>query len=415
MNQKFDVIIIGAGPAGSIAAAKLDKEGYSVAVIEKLEFPRFVIGESLLPHCMDHLDELGLLDCIVEQKFQVKTGVTFYHNEERCEFLFKNKFTNGWDYTYQVKRADFDFALIKEVEKRGVYVEFNAEVTAVEASKEKQVVTYLNKAGEEKVLTSRFIIDASGYGRVLPRLFNLDKPAPSIPRGAIFSHVKDENRTTQAAENIFVHAFNDNTAWIWAIPFSDKTTSVGVVGQVDLIKEYGENEGEKFKNFIRNFPGLTSRFQDTEFLFEPRDILNYSVSIEKFYGDGFILCGNSTEFLDPIFSSGVTLAISSGHQAAKLVCEHLKGNEVNWERDYVEHMNFGINVFRTYVNSWYNGDLPTIFFTKQDNTDFKKQICSVLAGYVWDKENPFVKKHSTIVSTLAKVIRINESEVNLAE
>ncbi len=415
MRENVDVIIIGAGPAGSIAAARLHKDGYTVSVIEKLEFPRFVIGESLLPHCMDHLDELGLLDCIVEQKFQLKTGVTFYHNEERCEFLFKNKFTPGWDYTYQVKRADFDHALIKEVEKRGVEVEFNAEVTAVETSKDLQKVTYTNKAGETKTITSKFIIDASGYGRVLPRLFNLDKPAPSIPRGAIFSHVKDENRTTQAAENIFVHAFNDNNAWIWAIPFSDKTASVGVVGEMDLIKEYELNDGEKFKTFIRNFPGLTSRFQDTEFLFEPRVISNYSVSISKFYGEGFILCGNSTEFLDPIFSSGVTLAITSGHQAAKLVSSHLKGNEVNWEKDYVEHMNFGINVFRTYVNSWYNGDLPTIFFTKEDNTEIKKQICSVLAGYVWDVSNPFIKKHATAVPNLAKVIRINETEENLTK
>ena len=238
MTQDFDVIVIGAGPAGSIAAAKLEKEGHSVMVIEKLVFPRFVIGESLLPHIMDHLEELGLLDCIVEQKFQLKTGVTFYHNEERCEFLFKDKFTDGWDYTYQVKRADFDLALIKEVEKRGVTVEFNAEVTDVVATAEKQTVTYTNNAGETKVVSSKFLIDASGYGRVLPRLFNLDKPAPSVPRGAIFSHVKDENRTTQAAENIFVHAFNDNNAWIWAIPFSDKTASVGVVGEMDLIKEY---------------------------------------------------------------------------------------------------------------------------------------------------------------------------------
>lgn len=409
MKTHYDVVIIGAGPAGSIAAARLQKEGYSVAIIEKLQFPRFVIGESLLPHCMDHLDELGLLDCIVEQKFQLKTGVTFYHNDERCEFSFKNKFTNGWEYTYQVKRADFDYALIKEVESRGVYVEFNAEVNDVKCSKEIQTITYTNKDQAQIVLNSKFIIDASGYGRVLPRLFKLDKPAPSIPRSAVFSHVKDENRTSQAAENIFVHAFNENNAWIWAIPFSDKTASVGVVGETELANEYFANNGEKFKNFIRNFPGLTSRFQNTEFLFEPQMITNYSVSIEQFYGDGFVLCGNSTEFLDPIFSSGVTLAISSGHLAAKLVCKHLKNEKVDWQNEYVEHMNSGINVFRTYVNSWYNGDLSTIFFSKNEKTRFKNNICSVLAGYVWDKNNPFVKKHKSAVPNLAKVIKINNS------
>ena len=101
--------------------------------------------------------------------------------------------------------------------------------------------------------------------------------------------------------------------------------------------------------------------------------------------------------------------MSSGHQAAKLVCQHLKGNEVDWEKDYVEHMNFGINVFRTYVNSWYNGDLQTIFFTKQDNTEIKKQICSVLAGYVWDETNSFVKKHDNLIKNMAHLLQMKSS------
>lgn len=118
----FDVVIIGAGPAGSVAGAKFIQEGYSVLVLEKMEFPRFVIGESLLPQCMDYLEKVDLLNCIEEKKFQVKTGVSFYHNDDVCDFLFKDRFSEGWDYTFQVKRADFDFALISEAEKKGVVV-----------------------------------------------------------------------------------------------------------------------------------------------------------------------------------------------------------------------------------------------------------------------------------------------------
>lgn len=406
MERAYDVVVIGAGPAGAIASSRVNKDGYSVLVLEKMEFPRFVIGESLLPKSMEYFEKTGLVQTVHDQKFQLKTGVTFYHDDKKCEFLFSDRFTDGWDYTYQVKRADLDQALIKAVEKQGVEVEFGAEVKDVKTSREEQTITYLNKAGEPQVVKARFVIDASGYGRVLPRLFNIEKAAPSIPRGSVFSHVKDPHRTDRASNNIFVHAFNDNTAWIWSIPFSDGTASVGVVGGVDLVNEYHENGGEKFMQHVRSFPGLEKRFQDTEFLFEPRKILNYSISVEKLYGEGFVLCGNSTEFLDPIFSSGVTLAVASGYQSAELTCAHLRGESVDWDTEYVQFMKHGIEVFRSYVNAWYNGELHTIFFAENGNPEFKRQICSVLAGYVWDLENPFVKKHRTLLPTLAKVISL---------
>ena len=407
MENQYDVVIIGAGPAGAVAGARLIQDGLSVLVLEKMEFPRFVIGESLLPKCMNYLEKLDLLGAVEEKGFQVKTGVTFYHEQETCEFLFSQHFTEGWDYTYQVKRADFDHALIMEAQKKGVNVEFNTEVTDVKTSASEQFVTCIDANGEERKVSAHFVIDASGYGRVLPRLFNLEKPAVSIPRGSIFSHIEDTKRSGKASDNIFVHAFRDNTAWIWSIPFSDGTASVGVVGGVDFINECAENDGEKFKELVKSFPGLDGRFGDMNFLFEPKKILNYSISVEKMYGEGFVLCGNSTEFLDPVFSSGVTLAISSGYQAAELVSAHLKGEEVNWKEDYVTFMEHGIEVFRSYVDGWYSGDLHTIFFTENGNPDFKKQICSVLAGYVWDSNNPFVKKHKTILPTLAKVISMS--------
>ena len=136
--------------------------------------------------------------------------------------------------------------------------------------------------------------------------------------------------------------------------------------------------------------------------------MGYSIGVKQVYGNGFVLCGNSTEFLDPIFSSGVTLATFSGLQAAKLTHQQLQGKPVDWEKEYAEVLTHGVEVFRSYVNAWYNGDLQTIFFNNDINPDIKKQICSVLAGYVWDYTNPFVKKHKTIISSLVKVIKIKE-------
>ena len=406
MKNNFDVVVIGAGPSGSIASARFLQAGLSVLVIEKTTFPRFVIGESLLPQCMDYLEKAELLDCVKELKFQVKTGVVFYHENERCDFLFKDRYSEGWDYTYQVKRADFDHALIKEVEKKGATVTFSSEVTDVTVSKENQVVFYTDGKNDKHEVNCRFVIDASGYGRVLPKLFNLDIPSDLASRGAMFTHLVDDKRTDQAAENIFVNAFNNNSAWVWSIPFSDGTSSVGVVGNDDFIKEISEDEGQKFQEIIRTFPGLNGRYAESKFLFEPKSILGYSIGVKQLHGEGFVLCGNSTEFLDPIFSSGVMFALASGYEAADLVVKQLAGETVDWDKDYDAFLMHGVEVFRSYVDAWYNGNLHTIIFEENGQEEFKKQICSVLAGYVWDDKNPFVKKHKTLLSTLAKVIDI---------
>lgn len=405
-----DVLIIGAGPAGAVASAYLNKQNLKVLVLEKQKFPRFVIGESLLPHCMDHLSEVGFIENIKKHGFQEKTGAAFYKGKHKTEFLFNDQFSNGWSWTWQVKRADFDNILISTAIEQGVEVKFECEVNSVEASANEQTTTYTDNFGKTHTVKSKFIIDASGYGRVLPRLFKLEEPVSTPPRGAVFCHIHDTQRTKQAGANIFIHSFNENSAWIWAIPFSDKTTSVGVVSNVELIDEFAANKGEKFLNHIRTFGDLAGRFENEQLVFEPRTIHNYAVRSKQLFGPGYVLCGNSTEFLDPVFSSGVTLATGSGLLAAKLTEKALNGEQVNWSEAYEEKLRRGIDVFRTFVLGWYNGDLQTIIYSNDIDTNIKKQICSVLAGYVWDTENPIVKKHKTLIPTLAEVIRIKEKQ-----
>ncbi|WP_031530098.1 NAD(P)/FAD-dependent oxidoreductase [Dyadobacter crusticola] len=412
--QTVDVVVIGAGPAGTVAASYLKKKGYDVTILEKEKFPRFQIGESLLPCCMEHLDESGLLDAVSERHFQKKTGAAFMRGEKRCEFFFSEQFTKGWTWTWQVKRADFDSTLAEATRAKGVDVNFECEVLNVECSADKQVLDYKDAEGNLHTIQCRFIIDSSGYGRVLPRLFDLSKPSAFTPRGAIFSHLEDKNRSEKASNNIFVHSFDNNKSWIWAIPFSDGSTSVGIVSDKEKVMELAENGGEKYKDFIRNFEDLKGRFQDSDFKFEPRHILGYSVGVKSMFGEGFVLSGNSTEFLDPIFSSGVTFATASGLLSAKMTDRHLQGEKVDWKNDYERVVQKGIDVFRSYVTGWYSGDFQTIVFASEIEDDIKHQICSVLAGYVWDQSNPFVKKHDTILPTLAKVIRMKERAAGLA-
>ncbi len=406
--QTVDVVVIGAGPAGTVAASYLKKQGYSVTILEKETFPRFQIGESLLPCCMEHLDQSGLLEYVKPIGFQKKTGAAFMRGEKRCEFFFSEQFTKGWTWTWQVKRADFDSTLAEGARANGVEVNFECEVLKVDCSNATQKIEYKDQGGNIKQIESKFIIDSSGYGRVLPRLFDLSKPSSFSPRGAVFSHLEDKQRSEEASNNIFVHSFDNNRSWIWAIPFSDGSTSVGIVGDREKIVALAENDGEKYKEFIQNFGDLKGRFKDSQFRFEPRNILGYSIGVKKMFGEGFVLSGNSTEFLDPIFSSGVTFATASGLLSAKMTHKHLQGEIVDWKTEYEDVIQKGINVFRSYVSGWYSGDFQTIVFAKEIDVEFKKQICSVLAGYVWDQSNPFVKKHDTILATLAKVIKMKE-------
>ena len=190
----YDVIIIGAGPAGAVSSAYLNNKGNSVLVIEKQIFPRFVIGESLLPHCMDHLEESGLLDAVKKAGFKKKKGAIFNSENKKCEFSFSEQYSKEWEWTWQVERAKFDQVLAQEVQNQGVEIKFNTSVKNVSCSSTIQEVEYEDEGGNIKTLKAKFVIDASGYGRVLPRLFKLSEPSDIEARGSVFTHVLESSR-----------------------------------------------------------------------------------------------------------------------------------------------------------------------------------------------------------------------------
>ena len=407
-TEKVDVLVIGAGPSGSVAASIIKKAGYSVKVVEKLKFPRFVIGESLLPRCMDALTEAGFIDAISEKGFQKKFGAKFVKNGAVCDFTFEEQHTPGWTWTWQVQRADFDKTLADTVEKMGVPVEYETTVTDIKFNGSDSVTTVEDLQGNKKQIEARFIVDGSGYGRVIPKLFGLDKPSVLQSRKALFAHTMDVRRSMADEPNRITAVVHKKGVWIWIIPFSTGITSVGFVGEHGFHNEYPGTNEEQFRAMLEAEPHTRERFRDVDFVFEPRVLEAWSATTDKFYGDGFVLTGNVTEFLDPIFSSGVTLATVSSQTAAKLVIKKLQGEEVDWEKDYMEPTMQGVNVFRSYVMAWYEGTLDTIFFSKNPDPVIKQQICSVLAGYVWDQSNPYVKNHEEALKRLARLIELTE-------
>ena len=407
-TEKVDVLVIGAGPSGTVAASIINKAGYSVKIVEKLKFPRFVIGESLLPRCMDALTEAGFIDAISEKGFQQKYGAKFVKQGKVCDFTFAEQHTPGWQWTWQVTRADFDKTLADTVEQMGVPVEYETTVTNIVFNGSDSVTTVEDANGNKKQIEARFIVDGSGYGRVIPKLFNLEKESVLQPRKALFAHTNDVRRSMADEPNRITAVVHDKGVWIWIIPFSTGVTSVGFVGDHTFHDKFSGTPEEMYRAMLASEPYTAERFKDVELVFEPRKLEAWSATTDKFYGDGFVLTGNVTEFLDPIFSSGVTLATVSAQTASKLVIRKLQGENIDWEKEYMEPTMQGVNVFRSYVMAWYEGTLDTIFFSKNPDPLIKQQICSVLAGYVWDQSNPYVQLHATELKRLARKIELTE-------
>ena len=388
--KEVDVFIIGAGPAGSIAGGKLVQEGFTVKVVDKLKMPRFVIGESLLPRCNELLENANMLQCVQDAKFQFKGGVAFQSDKGDFAALdFSKNLGQKWGSAFQVKREVFDKLLIDDAQKKGCDVEFEVEVVAYDENENIIKVKHLD--GKEETYKAKKVLDASGYGRVLPRLLNLEADSHLALRRATFARVdKDIRPEGEMNGYIFVDVVGENEAWIWNIPFSDGTTSVGVVCTEEYFKEFNMNDDEFWKHIIYNNPNTSKRYVDSNLIVPVGSLSGYSSAVTKLYDKNFILTGNASEFLDPVFSSGVTLALESGAKAAELTARELKGEEVDYKVEYEDYMMMGIDVFRDYVNTWYDGTLQTILFSDRKNPEITKKVVSILSGYVWDENNSFV-------------------------
>lgn len=381
--EHCDVLIIGAGPAGSLAAALLVQQGKKVIVIEREQFPRFSIGESLLPQSMEYLAQANLLQPIIEAGFQFKNGAAFIHRDNYTEFDFRDKFSEGWGTTYQVERSRFDFILANEAKRFGADIRYKQAVVKFEFP----VITI--QSSEENIykIKAKFVLDASGFGRVLPKLLHLELPSTFPVRGAVFTHIQDNIADSKYDRNkirIITHPDHIDV-WYWLIPFSNNRCSIGIVAKKDFFSH------TDLKNFADEEPSLRALLKNAVWDTPAREIMGYASNVKSLYGTGYALLGNAGEFLDPIFSSGVTIAFKSAYLAANLLNRQFAGEIIDWEKDYATPLKRGVDTFRTFVESWYSGKFQNIIFHDTQPPEIRRMISSILAGYAWDEKNPYVK------------------------
>ncbi|EIK96909.1 oxidoreductase [Pseudomonas sp. M47T1] len=403
MEQR-QVVVIGAGPSGAIAAALLKRRGHDVLIIERQRFPRFSIGESLLSHCIDFIEEAGMLEAVQAAGFQRKNGAAFAWGEEYSAFDFGDTFTQGKPSTYQVQRADFDKLLADQAEQQGVEIRYEEEIVSVDFSGAHRRLQVRRLDGSEYSVAARFVLDASGYGRVLPRLLDLEAPSNFPVRQAIFTHIEDRI-DCQAFDRdkilITTHPTHRDV-WFWTIPFSNGRCSLGVVAAAEHFKGQ-DNLDACLKEFVAQTPSLSRVLQFAEWDTPARTIGGYSANVKVLHGPGFALLGNAAEFLDPVFSSGVTIAMRSASMAAGLLDRQLNGEAVDWQTQFAEPLKRGVDTFRAYVEGWYDGSFQDVIYHPGSSAEIRRMISSILAGYAWDERNPFVAEPKRRLRMLAEV------------
>jgi flavin-dependent dehydrogenase len=346
-----------------------------------------------------------MLQDVVEAGFQYKNGAAFVRGPKNTAFDFRDKFSPGWGTTYQVQRARFDQLLARAAEKKGATVRFRHEVLSVDFSSGQPVVTARSPEGETYQVKARFLLDASGFGRVLPRLLDLETPSNFPVRGAIFTHVQDniplgtfdrnKIRVTTHPEHVHV--------WYWTIPFSDGRCSLGVVAKKEFLEQYTGTDTERLQAIVKEAPSLQNLLKDAVWDTPARKLTGYAANVKSLWGPGFALLGNAGEFLDPVFSSGVTIAFKSASLASACIAREFAGEKVDWEKDYAKPLKAGVDTFRTFVESWYEGGFQQIIFHPNPSDDVRRMISAILAGYAWDKNNPYVaesKRRLTVLEAL---------------
>jgi len=386
--ESCDVVVIGGGPGGSTAAALLARRGYRVIALEKAHHPRFHIGESLLPMNLPVFERLGVLDK-VRQLGVFKPGADFEAENARGynTFAFARALGNSPPHAYQVWRQDFDKMLYDHARTCGADAREGHEVTQVEQLGPRESwLDVVADDGRAYRIQARYVVDASGREAFLSTKNKLRRKNDQHQSAAIFGHFRGAvAREGEDAGNISIYSFAHG--WMWMIPLPDGVMSVGAVCRPDYLKQRKGRTVEFLLETLQLSPALWRRVQQAELIDnEIRVTGNYSYDSTRMGGLGWVLVGDAFAFLDPVFSSGVYLAMSGAEQAVEVVDRALRdpGREPALLRQLEKRQRAGMARFSFFIYR-FNGPVMQQMFRDPRNTfQLEQGVISMLAGDLFD-------------------------------
>jgi flavin-dependent dehydrogenase len=388
ITEQCDVVVIGGGPAGSTAAALLARRGYKVIALEKAHHPRFHIGESLLPMNLPIFERLGVLDK-VRALGVFKAGADFESNNARgySTYAFSRAIGNSPPHAYQVWRQDFDKMLFENARDCGADAREGHEVVAVEQQGPRHSrLDVCTGEGRRYAIQASYLVDASGRDTFLSAKKRLRRKNDLHQSAAIFGHFRGaERRTGEDAGNISIYSFEHG--WMWMIPLPDDVMSVGAVCRPDYLKQRRGRTMEFLIDTLKRSPGMWRRLERAELIGgEVRVTGNYSYDSTRMGDAGWVLIGDAFAFLDPVFSSGVYLAMSGAEQAAEVVDAALRepAREAALLRKLEKRQRAGMARFSFFIYR-FNGPVMQQMFRQPRNTwQLEQGVISMLAGDLFD-------------------------------
>ncbi|MGF1527284.1 MAG: NAD(P)/FAD-dependent oxidoreductase [Candidatus Competibacterales bacterium] len=378
------MLVVGGGPAGSAIATLLHRRGYRVVLVEKDTHPRFHIGESLLPLTLPILAELGVLEAVAATGIP-KYGAEFGRDRGRQSIYFAEAMDKIHPMAYQVRRAEFDGLLFDNAKAQGVEVHSETKVVAVDLEEEAHaVVETVDASGRGRQWRARFVVDASGRDTLLARKLNLKRKNPRHQSAAIFGHFRGVARLPgRDAGNISIYWFPHG--WMWLIPLPDAVVSVGAVCWPEYLKTRRCSLEAFLWQTIALCPAAQSRMAEARLAGEARATGNYSYRATAMYGPRHLLVGDAFAFIDPVFSSGVHLALSSAASGAAAIDGHLRHFTPKAKplAAHARRMNRGIDTVAWFIYRFTSPAMEQLFMNPRDVLGMKAALISVLAGDVF--------------------------------
>jgi 2-polyprenyl-6-methoxyphenol hydroxylase-like FAD-dependent oxidoreductase len=388
-DHHCDVLVIGGGPAGSTAATLLAEKGHRVTLLEKAHHPRFHIGESLLPANLPLFEKLGVraeIEAIGMQKWGAEF-VSPWH-EHRQTFEFADAWDKSMPLAYQVRRSEFDEILIRNAARKGADVIEGCRVREVEflPNDEGALVRAEHEDGRSETWQCRFLIDASGRDTFLGNRFKAKQRNPRHNSAALYGHFKGARRNAGKQEG-HISIFWFEHGWFWFIPLADGATSVGAVIWPSHLKTRQTPVRDFFLGLIATCPALAARLKDAELVSEVDATGNFSYSCDRSHGASYLLLGDAYAFIDPVFSSGVMLAMNSAFEGAEAVDTCLRQPEkaARALKQFDKVMKHGPKEFSWFIYRVTNPTMRDLFMSPGNVYRVQEALLSVLAGDIFGK------------------------------